>query len=570
MENFDNIKYERVNYEKTKVKIEDLTKKLKLSNDYKSFIEICKEIINIQNHIEEMCDYADIRNMRDNEDKFYLEEIEFWNEFKPKFDLLFLEFYRIMIDYPNRDKLLEVIPSNFFSTIEYKLKITSEDIVHLQTKESELKNKYRTLSEAKILYDGEERGRAYIAKFFSDKDRTIRKKAHDAVNDYYYSKQSEYDEVLFELINIRNQIAKKLNLDNYVTYSLYSLRRFGYNYDDIRRFRDNVIKYIVPLCKKLSIYHKEELGLEKLEYYDTIFFSESPHSKYVGLDLLNELSKVFKKIDEDLGIFYDEMLTHGYIDLLQRDNKVNFAITNYLSESGLPTITGNFKNNYHDISLATHEFGHSYQKYSASLKDKDYIVSALLKYPTMEIAEMFSHAMELISLDHTDYFFEKDDYKKCFFMQIYDLVSFLPYICLVDEFQERIYTNDNLKIEDIRKTWLELAKKYDLEVENSGHINLKSGGYFYRQSHIFLNPFYYIDYALSYFGSFFLWDKCSDNLDKFREIGSVASYYSFAELINKYGLSSPFEEVNVKYISKKLERQLINLMNDIKYKEENK
>ncbi len=54
----------------------------------------------------------------------------------------------------------------------------------------------------------------------------------------------------------------------------------------------------------------------------------------------------------------------------------------------------------------------------------------------------------------------------------------MPYICLVDEFQERIYEKTDLKREDLRKTWLELAKKYHLESENTGHINLETGGYF--------------------------------------------------------------------------------------------
>ena len=128
---------------------------------------------------------------------------------------------------------------------------------------------------------------------------------------------------------------------------------------------------------------------------------------------------------------------------------------------------------------------------------------------------MFSYAMELIMMDHIDFLFSKKDYNKYCFMEIYSLVTTLPYICLVDEFQEKIYSKDNLKIEDMRKIWLDTSKEYNLNKLYKGHINLSSGGYFYRQSHIYLNPFYYIDYALSYFGAFAIWDNCSKNLNLF-------------------------------------------------------
>ena len=62
----------------------------------------------------------------------------------------------------------------------------------------------------------------------------------------------------------------------------------------------------------------------------------------------------------------------------------------------------------------------------------------------------------------------------------------------------------------------------------------------------------YIDYALSYFGAFTIYD----NNNLFKEIGSVASNYSYKELIEKYSLPNPFDEDVVKNISYKLEEEL--------------
>lgn len=553
---FNDISYERLDYDKTRIMIANLLDKLTSCDNFESYIEVVKEIISIQNHIEEMCDYADIRNMRDLEDEYYKKEIDFWNSNKVKFDLLFLPFYTELSNSKYKEQLMHVLPSNLFRIIECQRRIILDDIADLIKSENDLKMQYRNLNKTKIMFDGEEKTIGVIRGLFSNKDRNVRKKAHGAVNDFYYSKQSEYDNILFRLINIRNKIAKKLGFNNYVEYSLYKLKRFDYNYDDIKAFRDNIIKYITPICKLMDEWQKEELGLDELKYYDTVFFSSMPKPKYVGGGLLRHFKESFKKCDDDLSNLFNTMLDNGYIDFIQRDNKVNFSITNYLTKTCMPVVTGNYKNNYLDVQTTTHEMGHSFQKYCAAIEDKKSIVSPLFKYPTMEIAEMFSYGMELIMLNYIDNIFSGEDYKKYYFMKIYNLIADLLYICLVDEFQEKIYSNTNLKIEDIRKTWLLLVDKYNLQTSNSGHINLDSGGYFYRQSHIYLDPFYYIDYALSYFGAFSIWDKCGANLDFFKEVGSVASYYSFKELIDKYNMPSPFDEKTIEEISSNLKNKL--------------
>ncbi|MBP3920705.1 MAG: hypothetical protein J6D28_03980 [Bacilli bacterium] len=553
---FNKIKYERIDFDKTKLNLEKLIQRLKNTDDFKEYLSIVEEINEIQSHIEEMCDYADIRNMRNLNDEYYRSEIEYWNLLKPKFDLLFLPFYNEIYNSKFKDLLLKKLPNNFLKLIEYQIKITSDKNIELLKRENDLKTQYRNLNKTKIIYDGEEKSIGTISSFFSNKDRNIRKKAHDAINDFYYEHRDEYTNIFYELINIRNKIAKNLGFNNYVQYSLYKRQRFGYDYTNISNFRNNIIEFIVPLCTKISEWQKEELGLAKLEYFDTIFFEKMPNLKMNGNDLLNAFKKLFAEVDKELSNLYNNMLDNNYIDFLQRDDKVNFSITNYLTETGLPAVTGNYKNSYLDVQTTTHEIGHSYQKYCASIKDKKYIVSPLLKYPPMEIAEMFSYSMELIMMDHVSNLFDEDDYKKYCFMKVYNMVFNLPYICLVDEFQQTIYSKENLNVQDIKSIWLELVNKYHLEKSNSGHINLNNGGYFYRQSHIYLDPFYYIDYALSYFGAFAIWNSCGNDIELFKEIGGVASYYSFSDLIDKYHMPNPFDKDTVKDIAIKLKNEL--------------
>ena len=221
---FNKVKYERVDYNEAKLILEELIKNLKNAANYEKYLSIAKKINRIETHIEEMYDYADIRNMRDLNDDYYKSEIEYWNTFKPQFDLLFLPFYEELNNSKFKDKLIKVMPDNFFKIIEYQIRITSDRNTDLLKRENELKIQYRNLNKTKILYDGEEKTVGSISGLFKDKDRNVRKKAHDAVNDFYYEHREEYTNMLYELVNIRNKIAQNLGFKNYVEYSLYKLK----------------------------------------------------------------------------------------------------------------------------------------------------------------------------------------------------------------------------------------------------------------------------------------------------------------------------------------------------------
>lgn len=501
-----------------------------------------------------MYEYADICNMRNLIDEYWKKEIDYWNEYKPKFDLLFSPFYKICLTTKYKDELSELVPENFFNSILAMDMIMSNDSLELEVEEKNLIKEYRKIVREKLSWNNKLENIPYIAGFFTNEDRNIRKQAHDTINDYYYLKQNELDEIFLDLVKVRNKIARCNNFSNYVDYSLYKRRRFGYDYNDIKNFRDNVKKYIVPLCNKLRKWQQEELGLEKLEYYDSIYFKEMPELLVNDKELLTKFNDTLS-FNKKMQSFYNDMLENGYIDLENRDYKVNFNITNYLTDTKLPVITGNLKKNYDALITLCHEFGHAYQKYNSSIKDEDYIVSSLLKYPTFDIAEMFSYGMELILMKYVKNLFNDQDYNKYCFMEIYHLVKGLPEICLVDEFQEKVYSKKDLAKEDIRTIWIKLSEDYN--IYKTGHKHLAEGGNVYRVSHIFNDPFYYIDYAISYFGALALYEGCKENMDMFEEAGAVASYYPLNKILNDYGMLNPFNGNNVQELSGILERELV-------------
>lgn len=556
MTNFNEIKYKRLDYNQIKEEVESLTKKLKNVKDVKTFLELFKQINLIQLRIEEYADYADIRNMRNDSDEFFQKEMEYWNTFKSKFDLLFMDFYQICLTTPFKEEIKNLIPDNFFYSIDYKNRTSSKEILELQKRDNELKSQYRKIMNKKCKFRNEEHNLSYVTKFFSSSNREERKEVHDAYNDFFIENREEFDHIFLEMVQVRNQIAKILGFNNYSEMSTLLLRRFGYGYNEIKIFRENIQKYITELVSEIREMQKQELGLEQLTYYDTVFYKEEPKLLYTEIELLEKMHEIFVNMDSELGNFYYDMLNNGYIDLLNSDNKIKFFITNYLSLSSLPTITGNFNGKYSDLTALTHESGHSFQKYFAGIEDKNHIVSPLLKYPTFEIAEMFSYAIQLTTLNYVQDLFSESDYKKYAFLVIKDLITTMPYIATVDEFQEQVYSKENISISEIKEIWKQLCNKYNLKNHITGHPTLENGEFFYRQNHIFLNPFYYIDYAISYFGAFAIWQQSSKDLDTFKKMSAIASYLPLNELVAKFNLANPFEEKSMKHLSLFLKQQL--------------
>lgn len=277
---FYNIEYKRLDFNTTEKYLNRLIDNLKDSEDFNSFLEIFKKIIDIQNEIEEMFDYADIRNMRDSSDEFYEGEIDYWNYSKIKFDNLFIPFYEEILNSKYKNQLRDFVPEAFFLTLEYTKKVTNSNITDLEVRERELYKKYRNLISGKIVYNGEEINISKLIGLSKNNDRNKRKEIIDIYNAYFYQNKKAFDEIFIELIKIRKEIALRLGFTNYSEYSLYKLRRFGYDYKDIHAFRDNIKKYILPLINKLRKTQEDRLKIEKLEYYDT-FFSQTHQNLFM-------------------------------------------------------------------------------------------------------------------------------------------------------------------------------------------------------------------------------------------------------------------------------------------------
>ena len=78
-----------------------------------------------------------------------------------------------------------------------------------------------------------------------------------------------------------------------------------------------------------------------------------------------------------------------------------------------------------------------------------------------------------------------------------------------------------------------------------GNEFLESGGFWMQKQHVFLYPFYYVDYALAQLGAFSLYRKSvegGDAWNSYLTLCSIGGKYGYFETLEKAGIPVPLDE----------------------------
>ena len=554
---FSEYKYERPNYDIIKKSFLELVEKIKDSATYEEQYKYILELNKIRKHIETMSSIASIRNSINTADEFYEKETEYWDEHAPLYEELNSDFYKVLIDSKFKEEIKKDFSEQFYKICEYSLKAFSPEIIGDLQKENKLMSKYtKLLASAKINFKGEELNLSGLYKYMLSDNKEEREEASKAYYKYFEDNEERFDDIYDQLVKIRHNIAKKLGFDNFVELGYIRMDRTDYNPEMVVNLRKQILEFIVPLCNKLYEHQANRLNLDKLTYIDeNIEFIDGNanikgDSKYIienGIKMYNELSKETKE-------FFDFMLENELMDLETKHNKSAGGYCTYIPEYKAPFIFSNFNGTSEDMDVLTHEAGHAFQLYMSR-----YIEMQEINFPTLDSCEIHSMSMEFITYPWMDLFF-KDDTNKYKFAHLCSAIKFLPYGVVVDEFQHIIYENPNMSKDERKKVWRELEKKYLPHRDYAGCEILEKGCWWFKQGHIFKDPFYYIDYVLAQICAFQFLKKMNENKEQgwedYLRICEIGGTKSFLEIVKTGNLISPFEDKCIESIITNLEENI--------------
>ncbi|WP_304341482.1 M3 family oligoendopeptidase [Metaclostridioides mangenotii] len=540
---FSEFKYTRPEYKVIKSKIIDTVNCIDTSKSYIDQKLHIEGLNRLRNNIESMSTIVSIRYSLNTSDKFYIEEKQYWDEYSPMYEELNSMFYKSIVNSKYIDKIEVDYGKQFLKICDYSLKAFSSLIIPELQYENKLCSKYtKLLASAEIEFDGQIKNLSGITSYMYSKDRKIRVSASKKYYNYFEENEDEFGNLFDDLVKVRDKMAKKLGFDNFVELGYLRMMRTEYNEKMVKIFRDQILNDIVPLANSLYERQASRLNLEKLDYIDeNIEFTNGNAKPRGDADyIFSSAKKMYKGLSDETNEFFNYIIENELIDYETRANKGAGGYCTYIPNHKAPFIFANFNSTLDDIDVLTHEAGHAFQLYMSR-----WIDTPEINFPTLDSCEIHSMSMEFITWPWMDMFF-KEDTEKYKFSHLSSAIKFIPYGALVDEFQHEVYRNPDISKEKRKNIWRTLEKKYLPHRDYSACDFLQKGGWWYKQGHIFKNPFYYIDYALAQVCALQMWEKSrdgkSDYLSDYKKMCAVGGSKSFVEIIEIGNLNSPFEK----------------------------
>jgi oligoendopeptidase F len=238
--------------------------------------------------------------------------------------------------------------------------------------------------------------------------------------------------------------------------------------------------------------------------------------------------KIFDRLDGELAGGFRQMRDLHLLDLDNRKGKAPGGYQSTLAEARLPFIFMNAVGVQRDVETILHEAGHAFHALAARGEDLHAYRSA-----PIEFCEVASMSMELLGNDFLEEFYSAPDANRARRTHLEGIVGIFAWIATVDAFQHWIYTHPGHTRDERAAAWLELMDRFGGEVDWSGSEAARAS-LWHRQLHIFIHPFYYIEYGIAQLGALQVW--ANSKRDK---AGALRDYKTALEL----GGSRPLAEL---------------------------
>lgn len=552
---FQDMPYERVDFAKVEEEFKKLTADFEAAGSGEEQFAVHQRYYALTDRVSTMMTIAQIRFDIDTADEFYDKEHQYYDEQGPVFHNLVMAYQKKVFESPYRAYLEEKIGRVAFKNMELAQKAFDEKLIPLMQEENALTMEYdKIIAGAKIAFQGQELNLSLMRPYLIHQDREVRAQAWEKLSGFFEENEEKLDEIYDKLVKNRTSQAREIGYDNYLELGYYRMNRNCYGKEEVENFRRQIKEYFVPFAEKLHERRRKRLGLEKLSFIDeqVYFPNGNPSPEGTPEQIMEAGQRMYSELSPETKEFFDFMMENQLFDVLGRKTKRAGGYMTYLPVYQSPFIFANFNGTSGDVDVITHECGHAFQGY---LSGKDPIREHA--DITMETAEIHSMAMEFFAEKWMGLFFggRAQDYIN---MHLEDAAAFIPYGCMVDEFQHLVYESPEMTPAQRKEAWSRLEKEYKPHLDYGDNRFFGQGGFWQKQLHIYDYPLYYIDYCLAQTCAMQYKVKMDEDFQSAWESYLKLCYLSasdfYTNMLKEAGLDSPFEDGCIKNIVEKLEK----------------
>ncbi|MDB5351551.1 MAG: oligoendopeptidase family [Planctomycetota bacterium] len=429
--------------------------------------------------------------------------LEYLREIEPKLKPVLNSLRTLYLESPFRAELSKDRYFVYDRAQENRLALFREANIPRETELSELEQQYQKIIGAMTVeFRGKEYTPAQMAPFLEETDRVLRQEAWELVAARRLQDRDRLDDLFDRMIALRAEVAREAGFDGFVGYAYRMRERFDYGVEQAVAFQDAIARVVVPLARALQEQRKTRLGVDSLRPWDLSVdpLGRPPLRPFSDADKLAEGSEaIFKDVDAELGNQFAFMRDKGLLDLANRKGKAPGGYQTTLEDDRLPFIFMNAVGIDGDVRTLLHEGGHAFH----ALASRGEALAAYREAP-IEFCEVASMSMELLGAKDLDMFYEKADADRSYRQLLEGIVLILPWIATVDAFQHWVYDHPGHTREERRAAWAAILDRFGGIVDWTGFEDARESSW-HRQLHIFLYPFYYIEYGIAQLGALQVW-----------------------------------------------------------------
>ena len=416
----------------------------------------------------------------------------------------------------------------------------------LLSAEQNLTTEYNKVIGAQTVeWEGEQLTLQQLAPVLQELDRERREYSWRLAGERMLADRDALNDIWLRFLDLRRDIAANSDMPDYRAYKWKEWNRFDYTPDDALAFFAAIHEVVAPAYGRVLERRKRALGLDTLRPWDTEvdIAGRQPLRPFSDVATLQDKTiGIFQAVDPELADYTRIMRDEGYFDLDNRANKAPGGFCTYYPLSRRPYIFMNAVGLHNDVQTMLHEMGHAFHAFS-----DDHLRWSQQRDVPIEFAEVASMAMELLAAPYLSEaqggFYTAAEAARARIQHLEGILRLWAYIAVVAGFQHWIYTHiDEARDPDAcDDQWESLWNRYTPVIDYSGLEAFKRFRW-RMQIHIYVVPFYYIEYGLAQLGAAQIWaNSLSD------QAGALAQYRQALTLGTTVSLPEVFQAAGAKF-----------------------
>lgn len=421
--------------------------------------------------------------------------------------------------------LISLIGEEYVPSIRY-YEAVPEALKELLSEEERLVTEYDQLAaqELSVTVDGEVWDEARLAKETALYSETYYKVQEAMVKE----KNRILGEQFLKLVQVRDQMAKEMGYEDYGELAHESIYGRDYSGRDVKALLEGVREEFVPLYDDIYWYYdSSEMNYDRLEE-----LGEGGDES-----LLDWASECVSGVDGELGELFSYMREKELYDIGLEEGETDRNPGTYtlsLPQYGDAFIFLSRSGGVYDHQSLIHEFGH----FAAACYDQ---VPELFQDYYVDVSEIQSQGLELLAAAWARE--NKGELGEVYaYEEICAMVSNVLSACMIGEFEQAVYENPDMTLEELNKLFSDIQDTYE-----NAYIESYDGACYgwVEIGHLFSSPMYYIGYGTSALSALDLWvsagtDSFGTAAETYMTLVKEGSHMPYCRMAEEWELTDVF------------------------------